>query len=56
MRSCDAHVVVFYDFASERTWSLPIEFLAFSWDDRHNRLLVAYTRSGGTLMMGVVRE
>jgi len=35
--------------------ALPLDFLTFSWDGARNRLLIEYTRMGGTLLMGVSR-
>ena len=44
VQDCDAHSVKFYDIASQRYWTLPLEFLVFSRDPNWGRLLVEYTR------------
>lgn len=56
VQECDAQHVKFYNLGSQSCIALPLDFLTFSWDDTRNRLLVEYTRMGGTLMMGVVRN
>lgn len=56
VRECDAQHVQFDDLGTGSYLPLPLEFLTFSWDGMRNRLLVEYTRMGGTLMMGVVRN
>ena len=56
MQECDAQHAKFFDVADRSYGALPLEFLTFSWDGARNRLLVEYTRMGGTLMMGVVRK
>lgn len=56
VQDCDAQHAKFFQLADQSYIALPLEFLTFSWDCARNRLLIEYTRMGGTLMMGVVRD